>query len=453
MSDADVRQRPGSFVAHVNVVMLTYALDGALAFATGVLIARALGPEGRGAYGLFLVSAALGQLVLGLGVGNAAIYYINRLQLTVRDVVSAVHVVAIAAIVPTALVVALTLPWADELLGERINPWLFVPAVPLLLYANLLRLVLQALSRFVALGIATVGHQALMLTFVAIAFAVADPDASDVVLLLMAATGAMATFELLAIGLAHVDPRAIVRPRIGVIGTLARFGVQGEAGNVLQQLNYRFDQYIVQAFAGLAAVGIYAVGVSMTEALFVLANAVALVLMPRLTSGDDETVGWMTPVACRNTMLIAAGGAIALGALAPIALPAFFGDAFDDSVQALWWLLPGTVALTGSKVLTSYIFSQGRPLVNTGITAVALVVTLAADFALVPPFGVNGAAAASSIAYGAHLAVALYAYRRISGRRIRDAVLPNPSDAQLYVDAAREVIARVTRRPALEPRG
>jgi O-antigen/teichoic acid export membrane protein len=453
MSDPDVRQRPGTFVAHVNVVLLTYALDGVLALATAVLIARALGPEGRGAFGLFMVSAALGQLVLGLGIGNAAIYYINRRELPLRDAVSAVHVVAIAAIVPTAVAVALTLPWADDLLGGRVNPWLFVPAVPLLLYANLLKLLLQALSRFVDLGMAVVGQQALMLAAVATAFALAEPSPSDIVLFMMGATAASAAFSLVRVGVRHVHAPSIARPRFGVIGRLARFGVQGEAGNVLQQLNYRFDQYIVQAFVGLSAVGIYAVGVSMTEALFVLANAVALVLMPRLTSEDDETVAWMTPVASRNTMLIAAGGALALAVVAPIALPAFFGDAFDDSVQALWWLLPGTVALTGSKVLTSYIFSRGRPLVNTGITLAALVVTLVADLALVPPFGVNGAAAASSIAYCAHLCVALYAYRRISGRSVREAVLPVLSDAQLYVDAARDVLARIARRPALPARG
>src|SRR4029079_1368623 len=57
-----------SFLGSVNVVMLTYALDGVLALATSALIARALGPGGRGAYGLFVVSAAFLQMLLGLGI-------------------------------------------------------------------------------------------------------------------------------------------------------------------------------------------------------------------------------------------------------------------------------------------------------------------------------------------------------------------------------------------------
>ncbi|TAK61789.1 MAG: hypothetical protein EPO22_08120, partial [Dehalococcoidia bacterium] len=55
----------GSFLGHVNVVMATYAVDGLLAFAAGVLVARALGPDGRGAISLFVVSTSLGQMLLG----------------------------------------------------------------------------------------------------------------------------------------------------------------------------------------------------------------------------------------------------------------------------------------------------------------------------------------------------------------------------------------------------
>jgi O-antigen/teichoic acid export membrane protein len=280
---------------------------------------------------------------------------------------------------------------------------------------------------------------------VALAYA-SGPSPTEVVAFLLIATGASALYSLVRIGIEHVDLAAVTRPDLSELRRLTGFGIQGEAGNVLQMLNYRLDQYIVRGFVSLAGVGIYAVGVSMTEAVFVLANAVALVLMPRLAAADEEEAAWMAPVAARNTILIASGGALLLAAIAPALIPAVFGDAYDDSVRPLWWLLPGTVALAGSKVLTSYIFSRGRPLVNTMITAGSLVVTLVADLALVPAFGVEGAAAASSLAYGAHLCGALYAYHRISGRPALDALLPRPSDAQLYADAVRGVVSRAMRR-------
>jgi peptidoglycan biosynthesis protein MviN/MurJ (putative lipid II flippase) len=90
--------------------------------------------------------------------------------------------------------------------------------------------------------------------------------------------------------------------------------------------------------------------------------------------------------------------------------------------------------------------------VNTLITAVALAVTLGADIALIPAFGVNGAAAASSIAYIVHFCGALFAYQRISGHPAIDAVLPRLGDAQLYGDALRSMRDRLRHRAPVEAR-
>jgi O-antigen/teichoic acid export membrane protein len=363
----------------------------------------------------------------------------------------------LASLLVTAAVVAMVAPFdanvatigghdigftGASIFGDEISPWLLVLVVPVLTYNSLLRLLLQGLSRFGDLGVATIGQQAVVLVLVAAGLAADDLDPAGAVLIFAVASGASALYSLLRIGVANVDLGRIVRPRIGAISRLARWGTQGEIGNVLQLANYRLDQFILRDFTGLTAVGIYAVGTSMGEGVFILANAVALVLLPKMTSTHAEDAAWMAPVATRNTMLIAAGGAAVLAAVAPVLIPAVFGDAFSDSVQALWLLLPGTVALAGSKVLTSYIFSQGRPLVNTGITVISLVVTIVADLALIPRFGVNGAAAASSMAYVAHLAAALFAYGRISGRPALAAIVPRRADAELYADAIRTFVSR-----------
>lgn len=449
--EAPLEQRQGSFLGHVNVVMLTYITDGALAFATGVLIARALGPDGRGAYALFIVSAAFLQLVLGVGAGNAAIYYLNRRELTVREVLAASHVVTLAAGVIT-LVIAAIIAAVDEggFMGTGVSPWLLAAAGPALMYWNLMRLTLQAQSRFVDLGLVTIAQQTILLVTIASLMGGGDPTASQIAACLSGATGVAGLLGLQRVGVHHLDVRLILRPSFGTLRKLAGFGLQGEAGNILQLLNYRLDQYIVRAYVGLAGVGIYAVGASMTEAIFIMANAVALVLLPRL-SAREEDAQWMTPVATRNTLLVAAGGGVALAATAPVLVPLAFGDAYRDSVEPLWLLLPGTVALCGSKVLTSYIFSQGRPLVNTGVTIVSLMVTLVADLALIPWLDVNGAAIASSLAYGAHFAAALYAYGRISGRSPLTALVPSRDDLPLWADALRSAFSRVTGRRSIDP--
>src|SRR5438128_8945157 len=343
----------GTFLGHVNVVVATYALDGALAFAQGVLIARALGPDGRGVYSLFVVSAAFAQVVLALGLGNASIYYLNKRAVPVRSVVSATHVVAIWSLAATALAIVIIRPWTgDALFGGDVPDALFIAAVPLLVYSTLLKLVLQAMSRFVELGAVIIVQPIIMLALISVTMATGDTTPSKIIVFWIVAHVVTALIALGRIGLSNVDLGQIVRPRWATLRSLLGFGIQGEAGNVLQLLNYRLDQYLVRAFVSLAGVGIYAVGVSMTEAIWLLANAVAIVLVPRLTLADPEEARRMTPVAARNTILLAAVGAIMLAVAAPVIVPLVFGDDFRRSVDALWLLLPGTVALTGSKVLT-----------------------------------------------------------------------------------------------------
>jgi O-antigen/teichoic acid export membrane protein len=441
----------GSFFGQINVVMLTYAVDGALAFASSALVARALGPGGRGAYALFVVSTSFGQMLLGLGFGSAALYFLNKRELSLRQVVSAIHVATLASPIVTATAVALVVPWGGaDLLGRGLSAWLLVPAVPVLIWVAALTVTLQAQRRFWEMGLVTVAQPALMLTLVSVAYAAGDPTPNTIVWFWIATNTAAGAVALWRIGFSNVDLAQVVRPRLAVLRSLARFGVQGESGNVLQLMNYRLDQYVVRGFVGVAGVGVYAIGVSMTEAVWLLANSVALVLLPTLTGAPDEEVQRVTPIAVRNTLLVAGIGSLALAIVAPIVIPAFFGHAYDGSVQALWWLLPGTVALTGSKVVTSYIFSRGRPLVNTMITTASLAVTLGALFALVPAYGVNGAAAASSLAYGAHFCVALVAYRLLSGQSPLALVLPRPSDARIYTDAAREMRARIAGRRGVD---
>jgi peptidoglycan biosynthesis protein MviN/MurJ (putative lipid II flippase) len=111
-------------------------------------------------------------------------------------------------------------------------------------------------------------------------------------------------------------------------------------------------------------------------------------------------------------------------------------------VTAVYWLLPGTVALAGTKIVASYIFSQGKPLINSYMTLVTLAATVLFDLALIPPFGVAGAAAASSIAYSLSLVLSLVVYSRMSGRSVWEAVLVQGSDLRMYLDAARTLRAR-----------
>jgi len=165
--------------------------------------------------------------------------------------------------------------------------------------------------------------------------------------------------------------------------------------------------------------------------------------MPRLTEMDPERATEMTPLACRSTLLASILAAVALIIISPLAIDILFGDEFSPTQWPLILLMPGIIAASATRVLGSYLFSQGRIIYNTYATFIALGLTIALDFALIPTLEVEGAAIASSIAYTASLLATLYWYRRVSGGSIAEALLFRPSDLRYYAEAWERVRERL----------
>jgi peptidoglycan biosynthesis protein MviN/MurJ (putative lipid II flippase) len=83
-------------------------------------------------------------------------------------------------------------------------------------------------------------------------------------------------------------------------------------------------------------------------------------------------------------------------------------------------------------------------MINAYIGLAVLILTVVGDLILIPPFGVPGAAAASSFAYCMSLVFTAVAYRRLSGGSIAGAVVPKFSDATLYLDGVRSLAGRLS---------
>jgi len=232
-----------------------------------------------------------------------------------------------------------------------------------------------------------------------------------------------------------VDFAAVLRPRWDVLWEQIRYGAQGQIANLAQLFNYRLDLFLVAAFVSRAGVGQYTVAVGLAESVWWLSSSVALVLMPRLTEMESEQAAEMTPLASRNTLLASVLAAVALVIVSPVAISVLFGAEFSPAQWPLVLLMPGIIAASATRVLGSYLFSQGRIIYNTYATFIALGLTIALDFALIPALEVEGAAIASSIAYVASLLATLYWYRRVSGGSISEALVFRPSDLRYYADA------------------
>jgi O-antigen/teichoic acid export membrane protein len=120
--------------------------------------------------------------------------------------------------------------------------------------------------------------------------------------------------------------------------------------------------------------------------------------------------------ACGKGLLYTSGIALAVGGAAPFVIPPLFGDDFRGATRPLALLLPGVVAYAPVTILVVYLSIRcGRPRLSLLVSVIGLIVTAAMSFALIPPYGASGAAAASAIGYAAGGIAAWACFVRLAG--------------------------------------
>jgi O-antigen/teichoic acid export membrane protein len=207
--------------------------------------------------------------------------------------------------------------------------------------------------------------------------------------------------------------RGAGRPSLAHARQVARYGVRAQVGSVALLLNARLDFALVGALVGPAQLGVYAIASRYAELLRLPALALNYVLYPSYASQGSSAAGDVH-VKLARAAWIPAAGAVPLALAAPVVLPMVYGETFQDAVVPAWILLVGLAGGGVSGVLTAFLSGIGRPGLGSLAMGLGLVVTLLLDLALIPDFGIVGAATASTVAYLFTAAVLLMSFRAIT---------------------------------------
>jgi O-antigen/teichoic acid export membrane protein len=382
---------------------------------SGILIARLLQPEGKG---LFTTVATIADLVVDiatLGVFRATTYYVARSasdRQTDRQTRAASLWLSLwLGLGSTLLLVgaAVLAPrWAPEL-----PPLALLLAAPMGLAAMLRSLfsaTLRGEHRPNHVNVVTLAFSALLLTALAL---LGLTGLLSLELAVLGRTCATALAGLLALLMVLRGPVGVPWPRADwpVARALLAFGVPAAVAMFLETLHYRIDVLLIQAFLESRDVGYYSIATNAGELLWLLPSAVGLVLFPRVAAtrrrdGATET----TRLACW-TLGLTAPAALSLGAVAELVIVPVYGAAYLPSFQPLRLLLPGLVVMSAAIVLTSSLLGQGRLRGLVVVNACSIVTNAALNVLLLPRFGLNGAAVASSLSYALTAFATLLLYR------------------------------------------
>jgi len=399
------------FRGRVAVTLAGRGTTIALGLVSSIITARWLGAEGRG------VLATLGVVTgLALQFGNPGLHTGN-VYFVAREPRRA------AAILGNSL----TVSWAAGLLGgaaamlaAAVRPgWvpgiapaliaLTAAALPfqfmILLYQN----ALLGLGEIAAFNLLEVGNRAV--TFVALAL--------WLVVMGGGAPGAVALFAVMAavtgVASAFACARRVpFRPSFdaGLFAEMIRYGGKVWLACLLSFMVIRSDLLLVNYFRGTGEAGVYSIAVQIADTLLLGPVTIGMILLPRVAALRDGGEDEMTARVLRHTALFLGALVVAAFVLVGPAVRLFYGHDFEGAIAATRCLLPGVFALGLNGVLMNHFGGRGMPAVTVMAPLAGLVLNVGLNLAVVPRFGIRGAAVTSSVAYVLMLAVSLGVFLR-----------------------------------------
>jgi len=386
----------------------------ACGFAAGLLVARGLGAEARGVVTLVALTYGQAASIASLGLDTALLHFGARpsadLRLLARRGLLAGALQGLLA--AAAGWVLLHTALAGQVSPARGALTIAALAAPSALVVAHGHAVLRAAGRLVEASVLEIVGAVSTLTIV-----VGGVVTDRVTLAALGAAAGTAVSAILTMVLLQRLPHGqVATGQTPTAGTLLRYGLAGHVGTIFQNLNYRADVFLVAVMLSATDVGIYAVAVSLAEGLLLLPNALGTVVMQRAALSPGRVRA--TEVALRLGLAVAVAGGMVLAVSSHWVVPNVFGQSFAGATAPILALLPGIVALVVWKTLINDLAGRGFPTVKSISAAVALAVTLVGDLLLIPPFGIVGAGAASSVAYTAAAVVTARRYRSATGRTL-----------------------------------
>ena len=381
---------------------------------SGLVTAAFLGPVGRGEQtAVGVVPLVLGS-ICGMGLHASLIYNLRQdPQGGPRYFGSALVLIAFASIVAMAVGFVLMPVWLVHYSSTIVRfGRLLLLSVPLSLATPLLMAVLEADGQFGA------ANRALYFQSLGTPILLGGLLASG----RFTWTSAVSAYfvpSLPAFVYVLMQTRRVLRPHFTLAAPfphrLLRFGLRFYGVDVVRVLSSYLDQLVIVLLLQPAAVGAYAVALSLSRILGVAQGAVATVLFPSIAAREPATIVEMVAKVARITTVVNIVGAIAIAVTMPSLLLLQYGARFGAAVVPFLILLAEAIISSAARTLAQAFSGTGRPGVVTGVEVAGVVAALVAMLVLVPAYGIVGAACSTLLGGFARLLCVLASFQKILG--------------------------------------
>ncbi|HUA55314.1 MAG TPA: oligosaccharide flippase family protein [Candidatus Sulfotelmatobacter sp.] len=411
--------------------------------ASGLLAARLLLPEGRGALAVAILWPTTLAYLLLFGLNDAVLFYsANRQERPERVFAAGLWLGITGALIAMAAgyIAVIPLAYRDYPPETRaLATWLLL-IIPLHILGMAFQEMLRGHHRMGAWNLLRVAQGVGYVAFILAA--------------LWLHAGTVEGFGI-AYMLAHVPPLAAAlllclaagwgswRFHADTARRVLRYGARIHLGSVVNMLNGRIDQMLVAGTLSAAAMGLYVVAVTLSQVTATLANSVSMAAWPRAAAAADAERPRVIGLYLRLTLVLLIGTTAALYAAAPLIVRLLFGGAFADATPIVRVLLLGAIPIAVKEFFVLAFKAYDRSLAISKGELATLVANVALLALLIPRFGLIGAATAYVAVRWLSTLYLAWLVRRELGLRLTPLLAPTREDLGRLADVTRRGLRTV----------
>ena len=375
----------------------TRVLVVAVSFATAVVIARKLGPTGRGFYAVASTVGAIGVLFSNLGLHASNTYYVAKDQSLLSALIGNMLAVIFVACIATALggIAFVCWPTLSPVQGTLLP--LALASIPAGLAYLLTQGLLLGVNEVRAYNKIEFGGKLIALVLICISAAIHQSNVELFFGITLSSVMLSFLWALLRLRRVSTEPPvlslAVFRQSIGI-------GVNAYLIAFFGFLVLRIDLLMVKYMLGATEAGYYSISQVLAENTMMFPVVVGLLLFPKLSAirEREEKLRVATEAVRATAALMLPPVAIAALAAAPI-ISIAFGRDFLPAVSPFVWLMPGTYFLGIETVMVQLLNSEGFPPIIVAAWIADMIINVALNFWAIPRYGITGASVVSSVCY------------------------------------------------------
>ncbi len=412
---------------------------------TGIVIARVLGPEKRGYFGLVIMACTLLFTLGHFGTGSAIAYFTGKKLYDRKSILK--------FLLFSSLVLGSTISIIFFFLYRYIGDiWSDIPrsimlaglvSVPFFFLYNFLDRFLLSILRVKRSIIMHVFSSFLYLVLILVFVLWMKGGIQNAI---ACYTASFIITSIVAFIVFTREYRPMGRLDLSMSGPLLSFGIRVYLIVIFNFLNYRLGIILVKHYLTVSDVSYFQIATGIAERFWYFPNAMSSLLFPTLLTMGEKSAGFTAKV-CRNNlffMVILAAASIFVAR--PVIL-LLYGAEYEMVAYAFLALLFGIVIFPFYKFMSSFFAAEKKLEIGIFASAVGIAVNVAANILLIPRFGVIGAGIASSISYSALSIILLLFFRSYTKIPFADVLVPKREDFSMYREGIRKILSRLRRRP------